>query len=153
MTAPCSYSLRDLHGSELAKGEAEIQLEDDRFTVLPKFGQAIALSYVDVDEVRPGDFTMILRLSSKEEITIFNLGYKYDDVVSAFFQLRNEIILKYLLMNESVKRSQVWGDLVVVSPSGARQEFEKSEIRLYETSLVFLPRTSNPVRVQFAAIM
>jgi hypothetical protein len=55
-------------------------------------------------------------------------------------------------MNESVKRSQVWGDLVVVSPSGARQEFEKSEIRLYETSLVFLPKTSSPIRVHFAAI-
>jgi hypothetical protein len=150
MAAPCSYSLHDSSGAEVAKGEAEIKLEEDKLTILPKFGEVITLSYIDVVEIRAGDFRISMTLLSKEALIIFDLGYKFDDIDSNLFRFRNEVILRYLLMNESIKRSQIWGDLAAVSPSGTKIDIGKCEIRLYETSLVFLPRTGEPIRLHFA---
>jgi hypothetical protein len=152
IVVPCTYSLHDRSGTQVAKGEAEIKLEDDKFMILPRFGEAITLSYIDLDEIHADDYRIGMTLSSKEELVIFELGNKFEDVVSALFRLRNEIILKFLLMNESIKRSQIWGDLTVVSPNGTKKEFEKCEIRLYETSLVVLPRTADLIRVHFASL-
>lgn len=152
MAAPCSYSLRDDSGKEVARREAEIRLEDDTFVILPKLGEAIALAYADVAEITVGDYRIAMTISSKETLIVFDLGYKFDDILSALFRLRNEILLKYLLMNESITRSQIWGDLEVGVPGGSKSEFAKCEIRLYETSLVFLPRTRDPIRLHFASI-
>jgi hypothetical protein len=152
MAASCSYSLNNASGTEVAKGEAEIKLEDDRLMILPKFGEAITLSYIDVIKICAGDFRIAMTLLSKDELTVFDLGYKFDDIDSTLFRLRNEILIKYLLMNESIKRSQIWGDLTAISPSGTSKEIEKCEIRIYETSFVFMPRVDEAIRVHFASL-
>lgn len=152
IAVPCSYSLHDESGTKVHRREAEIRLEDNTFMILPKFGEAITLSYADVAEIHAGDYRIAMKLSSKEELIVFDLGYKFEDILSALFRQRNEIILKYLLMNESITTSQIWGDLEVLGLVGNKTEFENCEIRLYETSLVLLPRTGDPMRLHFASI-
>jgi hypothetical protein len=139
--------LRNEAEGELAKGEAELKLENEKLYVLPKFGEVIQLSLIDIAEIMPHDYSLEMTLSSREILSVFDLGYKYEDLVLNLFHLRNEIILKYLLMNESAKRSGIWGELTLVDASGKVKQFERCEIRLYETSMVLMPAMGEPIKV------
>jgi hypothetical protein len=152
MTCPCSFLLVGEGGNELSKGEAEIELEKEKLSILPRLGEAITLSLVDIEEILTAEYRINLVISSHEHLSIFDLGYKFGDFISNLFHMRNEMILKYLLMNESVKLSGVWGDLSVIDLSGAEYQFEKSEVRLYETSIVLIPTVGEPIRVHYSNI-
>jgi hypothetical protein len=152
MTCPCSFLLVSEGGNELSKGEAEIELEKEKLSISPRFGEAITLPLVDIEEISAGEYRINLMLSSHEKLSIFDLGYKFGDFISELFHVRNELILKYLLMNESVKTSGVWGDLSVIDTSGKEYQFEKSEVRLYETAIVLIPTVGEPVRVHYSNI-
>ena len=152
ITGSCGFSLRNEAGSELAKGEAEVKLQNEKLWILPKFGEAIHLSLVDITEILPGDFRVDITLSSREKLAVFDLGYKFRDFVSNLIHLRNEIILKYLLMNESIKKSGVSGDLTLADTSGTEKQFERCEFRLYETSIVLIPSIGEPIRVHYSNI-
>lgn len=147
MTSSCSYLLRNEAESELGKGGAELKLENEKLYILPKFGGVIQLSLIDITEIMPRDYSLEMILSSREILSVFDLGYKYGDFVLNLFHLRNEIILKYLLMNESVKRSGIWGELTLVDASGKVKQFERCEIRLCETSMVLMPAMGEPIRI------
>ena len=152
ITAPCSYSRQDKAGQELVNGDAQANLNSEHLSILPKSGEPLYLSLVDIIEILPRDYRIEMTLSSNEKIALFNLGYKFDDLVSNLYQYRNEIILKYLLMNESIKRSKVFGELAARNASGAGEQFEKCELRLYETSIVLLPTTGDPYWIHFSNI-
>lgn len=152
ITCPCSFLLAGEAGNELSKGEAVIKLENEGLSILPRFSEAITLSLVDIEEISTTDYRVDLILSSHEKLSIFDLGYKFGDFISDLFHARNEIILKYLLMDESVKNSGVWGGLSVAHASGAENQFEKCEIRLYETAIVLIPTMGVPIRVHYSNI-
>ena len=101
ISCSCGFALSNEAGNELAKGEAQINLDSERLSILPKFGEAIHLSLVDITKILPVDYRVDMTLSSRERISVFNLGYKFGDLVSNLFQARNEMILKYLLLNSS----------------------------------------------------
>ena len=152
MTSSCSFLLRNDAGSELTKGEGELKLEDEKLTILPKFGEVISLSLADITEILPRDYIFDLILSSREILSVFDLGYKFADFVVNLFHLRNEIILKYLLLNESIKKSGIWGSLTLIDASGTVIQFERCEIRLYETSMVLMPTMGEPIRIHYSNI-
>ena len=152
MTSSCSFLLRNDAGSELTKGEGELKLEDEKLTILPKFGEVISLSLADITEILPRDYIFDLILSSREILSVFDLGYKFADFVVNLFHLINEIILKYLLLNESIKKSGIWGSLTLIDASGTVIQFERCEIRLYETSMVLMPTMGEPIRIHYSNI-
>lgn len=153
IACPCSFLLANETGDELTKGEAEIKLDIENLMILPKFGEPIHLSLMDITEILPAEYRVNMILSSREKLGVFDLGYKFGDFVSNLFQVRNEMILRYLLMNESIKKSGVWGDLILVDASGADTQFEKCEVRLYETSVVLIPTLGEPIRVHYNNIL
>jgi hypothetical protein len=145
--------LRNEAGTELAKGEAEAKLGNESLSILPKFGEPILLSLADITEILPADYRIDMTLSSGENLAVYDLGYRFADFVLNLFHLRNEIILKYLLMSESTKKSGIFGDLTLVDTSGIRKEFQECEFRLYETSLVMIPKVGDPIRVHYSSIV
>jgi hypothetical protein len=152
ITCRCSFLHSGETGNEFGKGEAEIQLENERLLILARFGEAITISLVDIEEISLAEYRVELKLSSHEKLLVHDLGYKFDDFISNLFHARNEMILKYLLLNESVKKPGVSGDLSVADASGAVNQFENCEVRLYDTSLVLLPTTGVPIRVHYSNI-
>ena len=152
ITCRCSFLHAGETGNEFGKGEAEIQLENERLLILPRFGEAITISLVDIEEISLAEYRVELKLSSPETLLIYDLGYKFEDFISNLFHARNEMILKYLLLNESVKKRGVSGDLSVANTSGAINQFENCEVRLYDTSLVLLPAAGVPIRVHYSNI-
>lgn len=144
--------LVDESGKELAKGEAEVKLENERLIVLPKFGETTYLSLIDILEVVSEDYEVALGLSSRERISITDLGYKFTDFITSLSNFRNEMILKYLLMNESIKKAGVSGDLTIADPAAVERQLGICELRLYETSIVFIPSKADPIRIRYSDI-
>ncbi|HKU49905.1 MAG TPA: hypothetical protein VJP79_08145 [Nitrososphaera sp.] len=151
---PCSFILTDEKDGQLAQGEAEALLETETLTILPRLGvETIHLSLVDILEMETQDYRARLKLSSLETLSIYDLGYKFDDFVTDLSKARNEMILKYLLMDESAKKAgAVSGNLSLVDPAGSERLFENCGLKIYETSIVFIPGVAEPVRIHFSNI-
>jgi hypothetical protein len=124
MIAPCGYLHLDGSGAQVAKGEADVQLESERLLVLPKLGEPIYLSLVDILEFSSNDYKLELQLRERERLVIYDLGYRFDDFMSNLSSARNEMILRYLLMNESIRKSGVLGDLKIIDSSGGEKTLE-----------------------------
>jgi hypothetical protein len=149
----CGYSFKDTASSGIVSGETAIKLEEQTLSLAPRSGKAIYFSLIDIIDVVSSDYRVSLDLSSGEKLSIYDLGYKYEDFVRTLFALRNEMILKHLLMNETVKKSGVQAQVAYVSSQGEQKLFEHCEPRLYETSLILIPSVDDPVRIPYSDIL
>ncbi|HKX81659.1 MAG TPA: hypothetical protein VJL54_05325, partial [Nitrososphaera sp.] len=128
ISAPCAYIHLDAEGRELAKGEGEVQLEAELLSLLPKFGETIFLSLVDIAEIMQVDYRLNLSLQSEEKLSLSEMGYRLGDFVTNLSAARNEMILKFLLMNESIRKGGVSGDLDIAYSSGSKKRFENCRL-------------------------
>jgi len=150
MECPGSYSLEDVSGQIVAKGEAQVSLEEESLSILPKFGEPLYFSLRDILEISEGDYRIYLTLSSKEKLTVFNLGHKYEDFLRVLSRLRNEILLTDMLMHETLRKSGVEAEFVYFDESGKEKQRGKCEPRLYETALVVIPEKRELVRIPYS---
>jgi len=148
-----SYSLSDETGQITAKGDAQVKLEEENISLLPKFGEPLFLSLRDILEIFEGDYKIHLTLTSKEKLTIFNLGYKYEDFLRVLSRLRNEILLKDMLMHETLRKSGVEAEFVYSDEGGNEKQRGKCEPRLYETALVVIPEKGELARIPYSNIL
>lgn len=149
----CGYSFKDKASSDIVSGETAIKLEEQTLSFAPKSGEAIYLSLIDIINVVSADYRVSLDLSSGEKLSIYDLGFKFEDFVRTLFARRNEMVLKYLLMNEAVKKSGVQAEVAYVNAQGEQKNFEHCEPRLYETSLILIPSVDDPVRIPYSDIL
>ncbi|URA10339.1 hypothetical protein [Thermospira aquatica] len=154
MECSCSYSLVDETGTILEKGESIVRLEEENFSILPKkCGDPLFISFRDTVEVFSESYKVSLLLTSKEKLTLSDLGYKYEDFVRVFLRLRNELILKDLLMHETLRKSGVKAE-VTCGKENEKDEKDKGtcELRLYETALVVIPDDGELTRIPYSEI-
>ncbi|MGM0406159.1 MAG: hypothetical protein ACQEQM_08470 [Thermoplasmatota archaeon] len=152
MECSVSYSLSDESGKTIANGEAEVRLEEENISILPKFGESLFFSLRDILEVSKKDYKIFLTLTSKEKLTIFNLGYKYEDFLRVLMRLRNEILLEDMLIHETLKKSGVKGNFVHLDEDGKELKKGKCELRLYETAIVVIPEKGEIERIFYSDI-
>ncbi len=152
METPASYFLRDEIGQIIEKGDVKIQLAEESLSLLPKFGEPLFLSLRDILTISGGDYKIHLDLTSKEILTIFNLGYKYEDFLRVLSRLHNEILLKDMLMHETLRKSGVEAEFVHFDALGNKKQSGKCEPRLYETGIVFVPEKGELVRIPYSDI-
>jgi hypothetical protein len=149
---PVRYSLLDNKGGKIADGEGKARLDGERLSVLPKLAEPLSVPYRDVVDAAPIDFTLRLALSSGETLTLFGLGYKYEDFVRVFSALRNEVLLKDLLMNESLRRTGVGVSLLHLDEAGRQLSTGRCQLRLYDTAVVLMPERGEFVRIPYSYI-
>ncbi len=152
MECSASYSLSDEAGQITASADAQARLEEENISVLPKFGEPLFFSLRDILEISEGDYKIHLTLTSKEKLTIFNLGYKYEDFLRVLSCLRNEILLKDMLMYETLRKSGVEAEFVYFDEVGNEKQRGKCEPRLYETAVVVIPEQGELVRILYIDI-
>nr|MDO8098621.1 hypothetical protein [Candidatus Njordarchaeota archaeon] len=152
MECPLSYSLTDEKGEEIQSGEAKGQLKKENLSIHPKRGKLIFLTFRDITEFTEGEYRIYLDLTSREKLTLFNLGYKYEDFLRELSRLRNEVLLKDLLMHEKVKKPGVQAQLLYTDQSGKQKLKGKCELRLYETAMVIVPERGELVRIPYSEI-
>ena len=71
MKATCSLLLSDESGNEVAKGDGDVELDDQRLVIMPKLGESIYLSLLDILTIEPQEYRVLLNLSSRERLAIF----------------------------------------------------------------------------------
>jgi len=152
MECLAGYSLSDEAGQITAKGNALVKLAKENISLLPKFSEPLFISFRDILEITEADYKIYLTLTSREKLTIFELGYKYEDFLRVLSRLRNEIILKDMLMQETLKKSSVEAEFVYFDESGNEKQKGKCEPRLYETAIVVIPEKGELVRIPYSDI-
>lgn len=153
MECSLEYLLTDLAGQETSSGEARARLEEEKLAILPKFGEPLFLSYRDILDISEGDYKVRLTLSSKEDLLLSNLGYRYEDFLRVLSKLRNEVLLGDMLMQENLRRFGVEAEFVYWDESGKESGGGKCEPRLYETALVVIPERGYFIRIPYSDLL
>jgi len=148
-----NYSLKDKAEEVIAKGEAQARLEEESLAILPKLGEPLFFSLRDILEIIEDDYKVHLTLISKEKLTLYQLGYKYEDFLRVLSHLRNEILLKDVLMHETLRKSGVEAEFVYFDEVGNEKQRGKCEPRLYETALVIIPEKGEFSRIPYGDIL
>lgn len=147
-----SYSLSDQSGQVKASGQARARVDEESLAILPEAGETLFFSLRDILDISEGDYKIHLPLSSKEELTLFNVGYQYQDLLRNISQLRNEMLLKDMLMNEKLRKSGVQAEFVYFDETGKEKQRGKCEPRLYETGIVLMPERGELTRMPYSDI-
>jgi len=152
MECALSYSLSDEDGEEIANGEGEARLDEESLSILPKFGEPLFSPFRDILNLCEGDYKIHLTLTSGEKLVLSNLGFKYEDFLRILYKLRNEILLKDLLMHESLKKSGMSAEFTYFDEEGKELQTGMCEPRLYDTAIVMIPQKGEIVRFPYSEI-
>lgn len=153
MECSLEYLLTDIAGQETSSGEALARLEEENLAILPRFGEALFLSYRDILDISESDYKIRLALSSKEDLLLSNLGYRYEDFLRVLSKLRNQVLLEDMLMQENLRRSGVEAEFVYWDESGEERGRGKCEPRLYETAIVVIPERGDFTRIPYSDLL
>lgn len=153
MEIPVSYSLLDNKGNEIENGKGRAQIDNENLTVFPEFNNTLFLPLREIIKIDAHDYRIFIALVSGNEIIFSNLGYKFEDFLRIFSRLRNELLLKDTLMQESLKKSGVEAEFIYLNEKGEEEQKDGCELRLYETAIVIIPKKNEIKRIPFCDII
>jgi len=151
MKCNAAYMLKTQDGTLLSQGECTVQLDEETLTIMPRFGDLISLHFRDIIDISDVDYQVQMSLESDQTLTVFDLGYNFEDFVIKLYRLRNQVLLKDMLMDET-KRFEAEGEYNysdVMQKAGHNGE---CSIQLYETALVILPKRQDIKRIPYSLI-
>ena len=151
MSCDLSYTLVDEGGRLIADGSAKAILDDRFLSISPDAGEQLNVSYAEVVGIAEEDYRIRLFLSSGYKISLSQLGYDYENFLINLYKLRNELLMRYLLMNEGLRVSQIDSSFVYYT-QGEEVLRGLSELRLYDSALLILPQKNKPVRVPYCYV-
>ena len=153
MECSLSYKLTDSNGNEFeGSEEAEAKLMNEMLRVEPTFGETLSVPYRDMLEVSGSDYMIRVSLNSGDTLTLFNLGYRYEDFLREFSGHCNAIILKDMLVQEKPKLAGTEAVFSYIDENGEEKQGGDCEIRFYETAVVIVPEMGEIVRVPHSYI-
>ena len=147
-----SYALLDESEKEVATGECEGTIDEEYLTVFPKFGDILPFHLRQIATINAENYRITLFLMPKEKLVLFNLGHYFEDFLRVLTDLRNEVIIKDMLMNETIKKSDVDMEFIYLDETEKERQKDIGKIRLYETGLVIIPQKGEVFRVPYSDI-
>ena len=135
-----------------SEGEAKATLDEQYLTLNLMFGDPMLLAYTDIVEISEYDYKVDFFLISKEKLNLCGLGYQYEDFLFQLYKFRNEQMLKYLLMQESVFQAGFEAQFTQFDVDGQIGKTGSCELRLYDTALVVLPQKDEPIRLPYCYV-
>ena len=149
MECTASYLFSGDDDRQISQGDSDLLLDAEKLTVLPTSGDPLLIPYRDIIQLSRAGYKINANLVSKEKLTIFNLGFKYEDFFRNFSNLNNEVILKDLLMNETIHKSGVVADLGYIDADKSEKALGQCELRIYETGAVIINGDGNFIRIPY----
>ena len=149
MECTASYLFSGDDDRQISQGDSDLLLDAEKLTVLPTSGDPLLIPYRDIIQLSKAGYKINANLVSKEKLTIFNLGFKYEDFFRNFSNLNNEVILKDLLMNETIHKSGVAADLGYIDADKSEKALGQCELRIYETGAVIINGDGNFIRIPY----
>ena len=153
MECSATYLLKDLDGQEIARGDCKARLDAENLSILPKMGETFYFPFRDTQQIDGGDYKIESSFTSQEKLTISNLGYQYEDFLRTYRDLYNEVIIKELLMNESLVKVGVAADYIYMDENKVQRNQGQTELRLYETALVIISRDGGFIRLPYSDLI
>ena len=148
-----SYALLDENGKQVATGDCKGTINKEYLAVYPKFGSILPFHLRDINEIETENYRITLPIFSNEKLILFNLGHCFEDFLRVLTDLRNEVIIKDLLMNETARKSDVNMEFTCYDEKGNEKQKGEGKIRLYETGLVIIPQKGEVLRVPYSDIV
>lgn len=150
MECTASYILRENDDQEISQGKSNLLLDVEKLNLLPESSEPLLIPYRDIIQISRVGYKIEVRLVSKEKLTIFNLGYKFEDFFSNFANLNNEIIIKDLLMNETIIKSGIGANFSYIDENNTEKALGQCELRIYETGVVIISGEGDFVRIPYS---
>jgi hypothetical protein len=150
----CSMSYVLVNGSEkeISSGECDASINKEYLIINQKFGEILPFHLRDIIRIEEENYRIILSLTAKEKLTLFSLGYCFEDFLRTLTDQRNDVIVKDLLMNETARESDIEMEFIHISEQGSKEENDSGKIRLYETGLVVMPKKCEVFRIPYSDI-
>lgn len=138
---------------KIAEGEAAIAINNEEIIISQQFKEPYIIKLIDILETSPVDYKVFLPLSPNGKLIISELGYEYENFLRILKDARNEILAKYLLMEEKVIRKNIKAEFSYLEAQGAAAESGNCNITVYETGLSMLPDNGKILRMAYCEIM
>lgn len=152
-----AYRLQHEDGGLQAEGQAKARLANSSLTLFPESGEALIVTYRNILDFSVGAYRISLTLASQDKIILSELGYQYEAFLRILSQLRNEMVIKDMLLEESLKSS--WKDAGFSYRAGEEKGAGAEgllrgncELRLYDTGLVVMPEFGELIRIPYSNI-
>ena len=152
METPVTYAFLDESEKEISSGKADVRFNDLSISIRPERGESLLFSFRDVATLEAGEYKVTVALATNETIVLSELGYKYEDFIRLFNKNRNALIIKDLLMSESLEKPAVESEYEYLSRTGESLHKGDCEVILYDTALVVVPGKAELVRVPYSEI-
>jgi len=152
MEVGLNYKLYDEEANIKNQGEARATFDDQYLTLAVMFGEPMLFAYTDIVGISDYNYKVDLSLTSKEKLNLWGLGFQYEDFLFQLYKLRSDLMLKYLLIDESLLKGGFEAQYKQLDPNGYTNQTGNCEIRLYDTAIVVLPQKSEPIRLPYCYI-
>ena len=114
------FSLTDREGKEVPSGDAKAMIDEEHLSILPKSGDPYLISLRDLENIVHADYAITLDLPGSLLLSISKLGYTYEDFLRVLYKMRNEIILRDLLMHEKLRLTGVDAQMQFLDSQGKK---------------------------------
>ncbi len=147
------YFLKDVDRKKIEEGNAQVSLDEENIIIAPKFSEALKVHFRDILTISEKSYKISMFFISGGSVIISKLAYQHDDFLRILKNLRNQLFLKDMLMNDSLKKSGLTATLEHLSNDGKSLYKGKCEPRLYETSLIIIFDELSPMRLPHCDIV
>ncbi len=144
-----SYKLKASDNTLLEASSCKVSFDQERLTVSSQFGQPIYITLRDMMDVTEEDYHIYITLMDGSTLIIHDLGYKHDDFFRQCLKIRNTIILKDMLAEETLIKSGVNADIKVIKDQQETEVIPACELRLYESALIIFSSLKAPIRILY----
>lgn len=148
--APFQYFSSDL--DKIAEGQAAVTINNEEIIISQQFKDPYIIKLIDVLEISPVDYKVFIPLSPNGKLVISELGYEFENFLRILKDARNEIMAKYLLMEEKVIRKNIKAEYSYFETQGAAAESGNCNITIYETGLSILPENGKLLRIAYCEV-
>ncbi len=153
MECDLSYRLTDSNRNMFENNEeAAAKLTPESLRIEPSFGETLSIPYRDIIDLIGSDYKIHVSLNSGDTLTLYNLGYSYEDFLRELNGHRNAIILKDLLVQERPRLTGIEAAFTYLDEKGEEKQGGDCNLRLYETALVLVPQIGEIVRIPYSNV-
>ncbi len=140
----------DFENAEIFEGSVELKKES---IILGASGfPALTVSLRDIISFTVADYRIFLTVLPSLFLQLYDLGFEYENFLKHFSDLRNDVLIKDLLMKEKIVKPDVEGEFEFSDKDGSIKEKGECRVRSYETGLVLIPALSQIKRFPFGLI-
>ncbi len=153
MECDLSYKLTDSNRNEFENSEeAAAKLTSETLRIEPSFGDTLSIPYRDILNLVNKDYKIHISLNSGDTLTLYDLGYRYEDFLRELSGHRNALLLKDLLVQERPRLTGIEAVFSYLDMKGEEKQGGDCNLRFYETALVLVPQIGEIVRVPYSYV-